>query len=494
MLRFAVFDDHGPARDWPMHDVVLIGKGDVVVPGTVRFDPETSCIECEPEESGAVALGILHDTGSMGTLALRTCLLPHAAQPYILTAELARRAIGQFLTKAEEWHMASMADEVAAFDHWEQSRGDFTKAMVSEDSLHTATQAQSCLERAVDASERLAIAHAEVLLKRRYAERPASSTAMGCRVQPQRCTGGLQKVLASHFGLVVLPLQWKDLCPAPGEYNWDAADAWMEWAIDTKRRVVIGPMIDLEPGKLPPWSDQWSSDYHALRDAAYEHVEKIVQRYGDAVGMWNLVSGMEAGATAVATEREMVDLVRTLALLVRSAHRGRRVVVEVARPWGHYRAKRPMAPPPLHFVSRLVQSGIRLDAVGIRLLQGGTTGSSTRDAMAICTMLDQLMKLDVPVLLSAAGVPDGPVAQGRGSWRGAWSPKRQAAWAGVMAQVALARPYIESFIWGDLYDTAEAHPPTSGLISTSGKAKPALQKLAQIRQRLRTPLADEAST
>ena len=61
MLRFAVFDESGPARDWPMHDVVLVGKGDVVVPGEVRFDPATSCIECRPEESGAVALGLLHD-------------------------------------------------------------------------------------------------------------------------------------------------------------------------------------------------------------------------------------------------------------------------------------------------------------------------------------------------------------------------------------------------------------------------------------------------
>ena len=108
------------------------------------------------------------------------------------------------------------------------------------------------------------------------------------------------------------------------------------------------------------------------------------------------------------------------------------MVVEVARPWGHYRADNPSAPPPLHFISRLVQSGIRLDAVGIRLLQGGATGSSTRDLMEVCGMLDQLMRLDVPVLVTAAGVPEDTVEAGleellgEGSF-GAWKrhPRRE---------------------------------------------------------------------
>jgi len=492
MLRFAVFDDGGPARNWPMHDVVLLGKGDVVVPGTVRFDSSTGHIECEPAESGAVGLGLLHQAGAAGTLALKTGLLPYSSEPYILTVELARRAIGQFLTKTEEWQMAYLGEELPAFEHWESSRRGFTKAMVSTDAHDAHTRAQKALEMAVDASERLVVAHAEILLRRRYAKAGASSTAIGCRVSLDRCVDGLKDVLAKQFGLVVLPITWKALCPQQGEYNWAKADAWMEWAQDHRRRVVVGPLIDLEHGQLPHWTADLGDDYLALRDAAYEHVERVVQRYGDSVGMWNLVSGMEMGTSAVGTEREMVDLVRTLSLLVRSDNRGRRIVVEVARPWGHYRAEHPDAPAPIHFISRLAQSGIRLDAIGIRLLMGGSQGCAVRDLMDICTLLDRLMSLEVPVLLTACAVPDGPVEGGRGVWRKGWSPKLQATWASILPQVALARPCIESFVWGDLYDTPDAQPSGAGLISAEGRAKPALQRLSQVARLLKKSLSLES--
>ena len=487
MLHFAVYDRSGPAREWPMHDVVLLGKGDVVVPGDVRFNPKTGCIECEPKESGAIGLGLLHKAGAAGHLALRTSLLTPNDTPYVLTRELARHSIGQFMVKCDEWQMAWLGDHHPAFERWEDARRTFTKCMVVSDPIKAHRFGQSSLVKAIDAAERLVLAHAEILLKRRFSERGASSTALGCRVHPERFGSGLQQVLGSQFGLIVLPLTWRMLCPRPGEYDWEKADRWMEWAMDNRRRVVVGPLIDLEPDGLPDWTASWSSDYLALRDAAYEHVERVVQRYGDSVGMWNLVSGMETASNGVSSEREMVDLLRTLALLVRSSNRGRRIVVEIARPWGHYRAERPNAPAPIAFISRLVQSGIRLDAVGLRLLMGGTKGTAARDLMEVCALLDRMLSLEVPVLVSACGVPDRLVEGGRGAWRGGWSPKVQAMWASLIPQIALARPYVESFIWGDLYDHPDMQPPGGGLISDDGRAKQALSQLSALRKRLIQP-------
>ena len=36
----------------------------------------------------------------------------------------------------------------------------------------------------------------------------------------------------------------------------------------------------------------WQHDYSTLRDLAYEHVERIVQRYKSVVGMWNIAAGI----------------------------------------------------------------------------------------------------------------------------------------------------------------------------------------------------------
>ena len=168
MLRFAVYDKGGPARDWPMHDVVLIGKGDVVVPGTVRFDPEQGVIECEPRDGGAVGLGLLHDAAPAGHLALRTCLLAPSSKPYTLAVELARYKIGQFLVKCEEWQMAYLGDGHPAIERWEDARHGFTRAMVATDPLIAHREGQASLVKAIDAAERLVMVHAEILLRRRY--------------------------------------------------------------------------------------------------------------------------------------------------------------------------------------------------------------------------------------------------------------------------------------------------------------------------------------
>ena len=37
MLQFAVFDDSGPAKSWPLHNARLLDRDDVVVPGEIEF-------------------------------------------------------------------------------------------------------------------------------------------------------------------------------------------------------------------------------------------------------------------------------------------------------------------------------------------------------------------------------------------------------------------------------------------------------------------------
>ena len=487
MLRFVSYDATGGVDSTPLRNVVLHEKDEVVVAGRVAHKGEH--IVCEREGRGATAIGLLYDVGEPGDLGLRTCLLEQRSAPYVLAVELARHRIAMFVQKAEEWMMIDLDESHPAMQLWDEARHLFTKAMVTNDTLEADRAGRASLALAVMASERLAMAHAEILLKRRFRKRAAPSTSIGVRLDPRRCGDALRELAHKHFRLMALPIRWDRLCPAQGEYCWDDSDDWIAWAEDHGLRVLAGPLIDLGRNGLPAWVTAKATTYPCLRDLAYEHVEAVVSRYGDHVGMWSIGTGFNTNTTMDLRAKDMIDLVRTLALRIREGHRGRRVIVEIEQPWSEYMFTRPHAIGPATFVEQIGQSGVRLDAIGLRLQMGdGVDGRVMRDMMELSRLIDRYFQLDPKIIVTDLGVPDRPVGVEGGRWRGPWTEELQARWAVRAVPMLLSKPHIESVVWTDLFDHAETTPAHAGLINEKGAVKHVLKRLISLRKQLSKPL------
>jgi GH35 family endo-1,4-beta-xylanase len=274
-----------------------------------------------------------------------------------------------------------------------------------------------------------------------------------------------------------------------GQYNWDPVDRWMDWASKQGKPIVAGPLLDFSKRALPEWMHVWQHDYDTTRDLAYDHIEKVVTRYTGAVGVWNIASGLNVNDNFIFDADQMLDLTRMAALLVRQSRKGARVMVELTQPFGENSAVNRESIHPLAFVDRLVQEGVRLDAVGVQLLFGKRSdGKATRDLMQISSLLDRFFLLEIPVVISALGVPDRTIDPDGGEWREPWSPQLQTKWVSRLFPICLSKPFVETLIWTDLFDHAHAELPAAGLITDSGKPKPALQRLVSVRKHLRKPL------
>lgn len=496
MLRFAVFDDRGPADSYPLTNAHLIGSDDVVQPGDVRF--EDGCIVCRKKTSQAVGLEVLADAGPMGRLMLPTCLLPDREQPYILSVELARHRIKMFIAKSEDWQMFDIAPDHPAMSQWERARQAFTEALIIEDPAEADRLARQALTMAIDATEKLALAHAEILLYRRFASRAASSATLGVRIWPRRDSKPLRDIVARDFDVFAIPMRWRDLEIEEGRYNWDPVDRWVQWAQQQKCPVVGGALLDFSHAAMPPWMDVWQNDYDTCRDLAYDHIERVVQRYRNTVGLWNIASGLNANENFRFTFEQMMDLARMASLVVRQARPGARTMIELVQPFGDHLAFCKESLPPARFVERLLQEGVRVDAIGIQLLLGsGTMGHTTRDLMQISNVVDRFAFLEQPVLISAMGVPSEDIDPDGGYWHSRWTAESQANWVSRVFAMMMSKPFVESVFWGELYDHCDSTLPRGGLISEAGKAKPALTRLIGARRRLRKPLGqmkDPAAT
>jgi GH35 family endo-1,4-beta-xylanase len=487
MIRFEVYDRDGPDKHWPLVNPYLLGPEEMPVKGRVTC--RDGLIACEGPGGEALALCTQFHADTMGRLMLQTCLLAHRERPYVLSIELARHRIKMFIVKSEEWQMFDLSAEHPAMKHWEEARRLFTEAITADSSLLADQAGRLSLVHALEASERLALAHADVLLHRRFGARAASSTALGVRIGPAIDAPKVRELIKPEFDVIVVPLRWRDVEPAEGRFVFDALDRWIDWAKDAGKPIVAGPLLDFSKESVPEWMNVWKHDYDAARDQAYDYLEHVVNRYKSVVGIWNVASGINVNEHFEFTPDQMVDLVRMAVLHVRQSRKGARTMVELARPFGEFRAANRDAVASLPFVDRLVQEGIRLDALGVQILFGrNDRGMQTRDIMQVSALLDRFYWLELPILITAMGVPSANVDPQGGWWRHEWSASTQSRWITQVFAVSMSKPFVESVFWTDLVDHDDALLNGAGLITASGQLKPAFRRLCDVRRRLRKPL------
>ncbi|TVQ64770.1 MAG: hypothetical protein EA379_00820 [Phycisphaerales bacterium] len=518
MLKFAVFDEDGPARAWPLRHAHLIGPDDIPVPAEIDF--EKGEIRCQKSSSGAAALCLLFDSGANGDLMLQTCLLPERERPYLLSLELARHRIMLFLNKLEEWLHCELSPEDEAMTLFERARGAFTTALTADrtpEGTYSPEQvrlARESLRLAIDASERLALLVAEHTLARRLGA-PANANGLanapiGCVVRPAQGGEALQRIVRESFDFLVAPMRWTDLEPSEGEYAFTQTDKWIEWAARTAKMPVMGgPLIDLRPGCTPDWLGIWDNDYETLREVVYGHLKQVVGRYRKAVNRWVVGSGLHLNTSFSLTLEHLMDLTRICVMVVRKMQPNAKIYLEIDQPFGEHYAAHPSSAPPLLYAEMVSQHGLSIDAFALRVqMGGGMAGRATRDMMQLSAMLDAYSQFDKPLIVSAMGAPStpppaatddadadaedpGPDRSTRdpGYWRGPWSPESQAEWLMHALTIALGKPYVQSVAWSDLYDSPPGADcddmPGAGLISGEGRAKPAMHRMAQIRRAMR---------
>jgi len=533
MLRFCALRGGREAEGWPLRYAGLVGPDGSGLGGRVAF--EDGLLVVTPAAPTPVSLSLLfpvdRDSGQPHReLLLSTTLLPQHDRPYLLSLELARKQVMRFLNALEAWRLAELPATHPALSRFERAREDFSAALVAwrsvrldagrppADAVAAADEvARRALRDGVEAGDLLvdeavsrglasradgsrfadALSRAESSLGR-PAKQPvavvkapesrgvvvAGVARVGCVVQPGRQTPQAQDAVVQAADFVTVPMPWSSLEPQEGRYSFAATDRWIEWAVRTARLpVTAGPILDLGQGRLPEWLYIWENDYETMREIVYEHMRQVVTRYRRTVQWWTLASSLGVADAMRLRFEQVSDLLRVAATVTRKLHPQGRVQVEIVDPLSLYTAQGQGAIPPLLLAELIAQSGIGVDAIGLRLdlTRPGPAGV-VRDAMALSEALDAYADLDRPISITFAACPSTPLtgerAADQGEWEGPWSPKAQASWLRRMLVVAASKPYVHSVCWGAAQDATEAGV---GLVDRDGADKPARSALAAVR-------------
>ncbi len=510
MISFVVHLNGKLADKVNLAGAYVIGTDDVPLRAELSF--KSGIISCKKRAAGPAGLALLWEVEGTGTVLLETIRVQERDRPYILQVELARGRLMRIANKLEDWGLFDYADSRSLMVKVDAARDLLIRALQADDAAQSAEIGQQALGAAVRCSEELSHFHASTLFTRRKQSGSPGRRLFGCALSLDKPTELARKRLTSSFDFAVLPVIWRDIEPTEQTFHWKPLDSWVEALSRASGGPALrgSPLLAFTERHVPDWLYIWEHDFDTIRDLAFEHIRRVIHRYGQHIQSWTVISGIHAPTCFAFSFEQLMELTRMAAALVKQVSPRGTALVELVAPFGEYYARNQRTIPPLLYADMVVQSGVGFDAFGLRFRFGPPTdGSFARDLFAVSALLDQFSKLGKPIHITGVEVPsrfgapgdvddneNGGDPSSGGHWREPWNESTQAEWLQRFYEIALSKPFIESVCWSGLWDGPSSASDSGGLSTSSGllrsdlAPKPAFNKLNEVRQELTGSVAE----
>ena len=497
MLSFAVYTDGKFAERVDVSGAYVIGTDDVPLRAEVTF--KDGIIQCTKRAPGPARLVVLWKVPGVGQILIETVRLLERSKPYILQVELVRGRLTRISQKIEDWGLLDYEGTEPIVAQVQEARELLIKALQADSPADMAALGDQALARAVQASEALSRFHAEVFLERRKQTGGFPRRVFGCSIDLDKPTELAHKRLSGAFDFVTVPFVWRDIEPTEQTFNWKPLDAWVEVLAKQHIPMKGSTLLSFHESNVPDWLYIWEHDFDTIRDLAFEHVRRVINRYGQYIQVWDVISGIHATNCFTFNFEQLMELTRMATALTKQALPRSVAIVDLVAPWGEYYARNQLTIPPLLYADMAVQSGVNFDAFGLQFCFGrAVDGMYVRDMFQISSLVDSFAKLGKPLHVTALQVPsatttdptDKPggkvVAADGGTWHEPWNEKVQSEWLEQFLEIVLSKPFVETVSWHGLTDH-EAHAvPHGGLLSAGLAPKAAYERLKEVRSRLRS--------
>lgn len=473
MLSFAVFNNGELAQRVNLNGAYVVGTDDVPLRAELSF--KKGIISCKKHAAGPAGLVLLWEVPGAGTLLLETIRLPEREKPYTLQVEMARARLTRLNYKLEDWGLLDLSGIETGFELLEQAREALVRALQADDPATAASLGEESLALAIRSSEEITHFHADAMLTRRKQVGAFGRSVLGCTVPLDHPTEAVRKRLLPVIDFATVPIVWRDVEPREQVFEWKKLDTWVESLVQHKIPMKASTLLSFSERHVPDWLYIWEHDFDTIRDLAFDYARRVINRYGEHIQGWDVISGIHANNCFTFNFEQLMELTRMSASLMKQLVPRGVAIVDIIAPWGEYYARNQRTIPPLLYADMVVQSGVPFDAFGIQFHFGpAVDGMYLRDMFQISALLDLFAKMGKPLHITAVEVPSGvpidpdadegsPPAMG-GVWREPWTEEIQSTWIEAFLEVALSKPFVESVTWDHLADNGQAAVPLAGLL------------------------------
>ena len=484
-MKFQVFNKGKVEDKFRLCGAYLFGTDGIGIRrAKIRF--KNGFVECERPNLETAGLALLWPINGLGRMLLPTTCLPERDRPYNLNLEIARAKLMQIINKREDWLFFDSV--VGLEDISKESQDLFIQAIQEICDAPTASHlADESLKKAIVFSEKLALNQAELIFNTRAKSHGFSRGCLGCRVDPTQINNSeYVERLLELFGTVMIPINWAQMEPQKGRFDFSAVDACMDILGERKLVIGAGPLLRFSKENLPKWLPHSEAEFEKIRETAYQFVSKVVARYSGSIHKWYVISGLNTFNHFGFSFEQVLEMTRAANMAVKAASNRAMRIIEISNPWGEYYATIPDSIPPLVYMDMVVQSGINFDAFGLVMRFGkNQSGMHIRDMMQISAILDYVGPVAKPLYITGVEVPSqnedglysGKVA---GVWHQDWDQSRQAQWIEQFYKIALSKPFVDAVTYSTLADVKGSAIANSGLLSSQLEPKKSFRALKKL--------------
>ncbi len=493
MLRFLVFSNGAPAKSVDLSGAYLVGSDGVPMRAELEF--RDGMLTCTKRATGPAGLAISWPIPGVGQLLLETTRLQEREKPYVLQLELARNRLMRLSHKQEDWELDDPRSLEKLSGNVVKSRDLLVKALQADTDAQAAQLGEESLALAVRVGEQLSLQHAEDALLRKRAENGFARRLLGCTVDLSNQSEAYRRHLVEAFDFVVIPFVWRDIEPSEQQFDWKLLDGWVDWFAKHRIPMKGTDLVNFVEKNVPDWLYIWEHDFETIRDLIYEHVRRVLQRYGKHIQVWDVVNGIHGVNCISFNFEQLMELTRMSAALTKKLLPKSLTIVDLAAPWGEYYARNQRTIPPMLYADMIIQSGIPFDAFGLQCYFGmSMDGMYVRDLFQISSMLDRFAQRGRPIHVTGAQVPSavttdksdawgGAVSiRDGGSWWGDWNEELQSKWLRGFYEIALSKIMVDTVTWRNLSDAGNSFLPHGGLLHADMSPKPAFKQLKEVRK------------
>ena len=473
-MKFQIFKDGKLVDNFDLRGAYMFGTDGIAI-RKAEITSKKGIIDCQKPNAEAGGLALLWSIDGFGEILLPTTCLPERDNPYILNVEIARAKLMQIMNKREDWSFFGNIGELSK--DADEAQNLFIQAVKKiSDPVEASKLADGALKKAIVFSEQLAVKQAQTLFNTRGRSKGFGRGCLGCRINPKLVNNPQYvKGITDIFGYVTIPINWSEIEPAKGEYNFSELDACIAILLKRKLALGAGPLLCFSKDTLPSWLLEFDN-FGKIRDAAYTFVSEVVSRYSSHIRVWNVVKGLNVFNHFGFSFEQVLEMTRASCMAVRSNSDRSLKIIEICDLWGEYYANTQDTIPPLVYMDMVVQSGINFDSFGLQMHFGADQqGMHMRDMMQISALLDQFAPMAIPISLTNVEVPSLPCDPDQshcgGIWHNMWNETLQAKWIEQFYKIALSKPFVDTVTYSNFTDTKNTPIIASGLLTEQLKPK-----------------------
>lgn len=424
-----------------------------------------------------------------GVLMLSTATLAERDEPYSLALELARGTTYRLRQQLNDWLDQGLLGTADAASQLKKAVSIFSRAATSQ-SDHELCHilAADSIEMALDVCGDLVGRYVDQVLEVRHRNAKQFSTLFGVNVGSEFPRANMANQIVTAFNTAILPMHWREIEIASGEFDWTMLDNQIEWAQGASLKTIAGPLTSLNQMSVPDWLYLWEGDVQGIASFVGSFVTKVAERYKDRVNLWHCVATRVGDERLGLSEDERLRILVTSIEALRAVDAKKPIMVSFDQPWSDH-VMNDDENSPWVFADALVRSNLNLSAIGLEFNFGYQGGCTMRDQMEISRRLDGWSTLGVPIiayltfpsagetieknLVGSESVGDDVADKVNESW--------QSQQAVRMARLLLSKRTVQGIVWSQWSDATSHRFPNGGLIDSEGGAKPTLDKLRAFR-------------